>query len=335
MARSTKSRLTLAVIFGILILGLLAWGIYSFNVQQSALREQQEQQQQEQPADLLAGKAATLSVYAYDQAADTPATTKAIVPFYLVESPTVSSREITGAVNVDGDALSSTARTSFTEGLVVGDVVVGLAANGTYYGKPSASKTIDGQSVPLDVNVYAIATSGGDVIIKDKDETTLTVSATGTANLTLGASQEEPLHYMRIENNNTNLAWNVFGFFIDKPAGTNITAFTGSGVTTGHAAVGYSKGGNDLVRVETDDEIFYFNEPIMLLEYDYIQLNDLAVKADGDGCAADDTFTIYVFDANWFRSSKKVALMLGAETDADSPADVGAGDYSETYACTA
>jgi len=335
MAKGTKARnigITLAVIA---FLGIMGWAVYSFSVAQTAYNYGTGNMSQT-PTSLI-GKAATVSVFGYDQAAASPQSSKIAGLLYLIENPVTSAdgKTISGTFAADGTTLSTTARTDVTEGLNVGDTFIGVIANGTYYGKPSSAYEIKAQSGNLDLDAYKTATSGGKIVLKDTDETVITASAVGTNNLTLAATQDEKFYLFRIENNNSARAWNVEGFYIDKAVGSNLSAFSGSGTTTGSYAVGYSKGGEGLLRTDADDEIFYFSSPIMLLEYDSIDLSDLKVKADGDGCAVGDTFAIGVFDANWFRSAKTNSLKLGAETDADSPADVGVSDYSVTYACQA
>jgi len=289
----------------------------------------------------LKGKAATVSVYAYDQAANSPQSTKIIVPLYLITNPVIGANEVTGdSFAADGAVLSSSARTDVTEGLTVGTSFAAIAVNDTYYGQWSPATTISSQAMTLDLNGYAVAAHGGNIVLRDKDDVTITPSATGTVNLTLGATETEGFKYFRIENNNSNKAWNVLGWYIDKATGSNISKFTvGSGGTESNKAslsgVGYTKGGNNLIRTDNDDEIFYFNEPLLLLEYDKVEVADMQVTADGDGCAVGDTFTIYVFDGSWYRSAKTNSMKFGAETDADSPSDVGASDFSKAYACNA
>ena len=287
----------------------------------------------------LKGKAATISVFAYDKASNTPSTTKTVVPLYLVQNPTVTATKVTGEdFAADGTDLSSSSRTDVTEGLTVGDKFVAIAANGSYYGAWSSIITIDKQAKNLDLDNWAIATNGGDIELKDEGENVIANGEGGT-NLTLGASETESFYYLKIKNNNTNSAWNVAGFFIDKAANSNITTFSGEGTTTENYAVSYAKDGTfGLERTDADDVMFTLATPVMLLEYDQIKFNDLQVRADGDGCAAVDSgeaFSIYVFDKAWFRSSKENAMMYGAETDSDSPVDVGANDYSETHYCDA
>lgn len=286
----------------------------------------------------LKGKAATESVFAYDKAADTPSTSKLNAPLYLIESPVVTTDKVTGdAFAADGTTLSTSARTAVTEGLNVGDTIIAIAANNTYYGKWSAVKTIESQAENLDLDSYTtIGSSSGDIILKDEDESTVTPGG-GATNLTLGASQTESFYELKIKNNNTNKAWNVGGWFIDEAAGTNISSFSGTGTTEGSFAVGYSKSTTGLGRTDTDDVVFTLAEPVLLLEYDYITIKKLQVQADGDGCKATsgEVFSVYVFDKAWYRSSKENAMKYGFETDADSPSDIGASDYSETYYCTA
>ena len=355
MARTSR------VIIGLLtllVIGILAIGgylVYWMSTQQAALGVQKCLSDSECPSgykcvnevcektieSTLKGKAATISVFAYDYASDTPSTSKLVLPLYLVESPIITTTKVSGTeFAADATDLSSTSRTDITKGIVVGDKVTAIAVNASGYGIWSAIIEISTQAVNLDLKSYSTAIAGaGDITVKDKDENIIAdVGSAGTVasayNLTLGASAEEQFNYIRVENNNTNTAWNVKGIFFDAPTGNNISSITGTGTTKGDYSTSYTKSSTTLQRTEADDYVIELSEPVLLLEYDYIQFENIQIKADGDGCGT-ELISVNVFDSNWFRSSKENAMILGIETDADSPVDVGVGDYSEYLTCTA
>lgn len=329
MAKNTKLVTTFVIIGILAMIGLVGYGVYMLSVQQTAFEEREELD----IPSTLEGKAATVDAYAYDQAANNPSTTQAAVPLYLITSPVVTSEKISGNFAADGTALSTSSRTSITEGLNVGDKYVAVAVNDTYYGVVSDVKTISSQSETLDLDVYATASSGS-ITLKDEDENTIAEDGAGT-NLTLGASESESFDELKIKNDNTDVAWNVGGFFVGMVDDTNMSSMTGEGTSGGDYSVSYSKSGS-LERTSADDIMWEFSEPVMLLEYDYVTITDLQVKADGDGCSSTgETWSIYVFDKTWFRSGKENALKIGAEDDTDSPSDVGIGDVSASYYCTA
>jgi len=342
MAKTSNVIVGLIAFLVITVLLVGGLGVYYMAKQQTAL----ERREAEVVPPALVGKSVTLSAVAYDQAADSPSSTQAVAPLYVILEPTeVTDTKVKGnGFAADGTSLSSSARTDVTSGLKVGNKIIAIAVNKTvsagtgYYGVWSDVKELDGQQVLLDLDVYKVAASGGQITLRDKDENTIDIGG-GDVNLTLGASETEQFDYLRIENNNTNAAWNVVGFFIDKASGTNLTGFSigASSKTEGTYEIGLAETDKGLERTDADDEVFEFAEPIMLLEYDYIKVTDLQVKADGDGCASTtgEAFTIYIVDGTWFKSSKENAMIFDWEDDSDSPSDVGASDLSATYYCTA
>ncbi len=279
----------------------------------------------------LAGKTATLNTYATDQSAD-DTSTKAAAKCYIITEPVVSEDMVVpgelGSFAADGTDLSSTGKTSVTAGVTVGKSYTGVCANASWYGAFSPVKNVLTQSEDLELHVWNIA-SGISVTAKDEDENSIAILDAGAGvNLTLGASESESLDEIKFKNNNSNAAYNLWGFYFDTDSETNLTSITGEGTTAGDYLIGYSKTTTGLGKTSKDDEVFKFDEAILLNEFDQVEANNIQFKADGDGCEADggETLTLYGVDANWYRSSKEKAMKFGPETDADSPADVGLAD---------
>ncbi len=336
MAKETRTRNILIGFAIFVVLGVLIWMAIMFSNQQTAWEEAQER---DVPISLI-GKAATISVFAYDKAANSPQTAKTVVSLYLIRNPVVTDTKISGEFLADGTLLSSSSRTDVTEGLKVGDKILGIALNtstATFYGVPSSIIEITGQSEILDLDIYNVTTTGT-IILKDEDETTLSnvtpASVVSAVNLTLNAGEVETFDSIRIKNTFVNTGWNVAGFYWDLAAHTNITSIVGTGTTTGSYSMGFDKVAVGFEKTDKDDIVFALTEPVMLLEYDYIKFSGIQIKADADGCAVPENLSLYVYDKAWFRSTKEPAMMFGAETDADSPANIGAADHQAIINCT-
>lgn len=337
MARKSNMFMVLLAVGVIAILvmgGIVTWSVMS---QQSALDEAAAAAQTSGPTSLQ-GKTAVVSVYAYDHAVDSPSTTKRNVPLYLFvgngDDPIqVTPTKVSGKLAADGTALSSTARTDISDGMNVGKNILGIAVNNTYYGDFSTQEAIKEQAETYDVKVWTVASTGGKVTWYDEDGTSIaTAGDAGTANVTIGASDAYTFEKMKVENNNTDKAWRVAGFYIQKETGGNMSAYTMSGSTTGDVVTGIKKDSTkySLESKDNVDVVFVFDTPVLLLENDQVFTPGFTVESDGDGCAvAESIGTFKWFDANWFRSSSdETAVVFGAETDATSPADVAASDLT-------
>lgn len=315
--------MVLLFVIGLAVVGGIGYMIYSDSQQQTALDKQTEVIQS---GSSLTGKPATVSVKGLDGANDNAQIASHL---YLVKNPTVGTEEITGQLSADGTALSTSSRTDVTEGLNVGDKIVAVASNATYFGFPTEVKTIAGsQSMLMDVTSYS-TTDQLDIILKDKDENTLGRSG-ATRNLTLGSDETEVLDTVKFELNTTNKAFNLAGFYFDKSttADTNVSKIEKpSGYSGG---VSFSKASLNLERTEADDIVFLLSEPKLMLEYDSVEIRDgISFTADGDKANAPETVVLYALDKVWIKSSvNSDKLIYAYETDASTKADVGMTDPS-------
>ena len=330
MAKSTTFVVVMLAVLAVTAIIGVGYFVYS-DMQQTALQEEEAEKAAVEGPTTLQGKAATVSTVAYDKAADV-ASTQAAAPLYLIvgnsDSPiTATADSITGeSFAADNSSLSTSTTTDTTSGVNVGDTIIGIASNNTWYGAPGAVETIDSQNYKYDVDVYRVATNGGKVTWYDEDDNSFTNS---TSNITVAASQEYTFSKLKIENNVSNRAWNIAGFYLQEPTGTNITSYALDGTTSGDYEVGISKDSTaySLESRDNVDVVFALDEAVLLLEYDKIYTPSLTVEADGDGCnTGEEMAKLKVFDANWYRSNKQQAMLFGAEDDKDSPADIGGND---------
>lgn len=332
----------LKVIFGaallvVMIVGILAVpGLWKSGQQATALPEQTAQQaaiitQGGNPD--LTGKTVTMSVFANDYASDAPTSTHAAAPLYLCVSPKSNGAnlECDSFASDGGTILDTSSRTSVSSGVTVGNTVQGIAFNGTWYGDLGPVLTIPNQAVNYDVKVYRAATNGGKVTLKDVDQNAV---IKGTRNVSVGADEAYTFYSLKIENNNSNRMWDLWGIYFDLVASTNISRFDGSATNRLDGTTFNPASTVDLGRTSEDDKRLVFSKVVRLKEYDSIVLNDLTLIGDGEGCSTDgEDVTMHVVDANYFRSSDFNGLGYGPETDAASPADVGVSDYSQTFTC--
>lgn len=284
----------------------------------------------------LKGKPATITVKAVDKANDD---TQIAANGYICTNPTVTDTSIVCGFQ-DSKVLSSTATTDFTSGLVVGDKYVGLASNNTYFGFPTVVKDILTQADPLTLETYS-TTSDMFFELKTAGDAIITASG-GTQNLTLSASEGEILGQVKLQQNVTNTAVNLAGFYFDKATNGNMTKVEEAGDvaakipsgTTGFAATT----GVSLTATEAEDVVFLFDTPVILKEYDSVTIEDgIKLTADSDGCTAGgENVVIYSLDKIWTLSSKDTnKFVYSYESDAATPADVGLADQSFTFSCTA
>lgn len=289
-------------------------------------------------SELLRGKPVTLSVLSNDMAAASPESTQANTKLYLLRGDTeadlvVTDTKISGEdFASDGGNLKTDDALEITKKITVGDYVIGLAANNTYYGIPSEIKELKDQGEGMDLDSWRI-TSGGDIELREVGESTSLLK--GTKNVTLTTSKIVSFEYMKIYQNISNRALWVGGVYLNFVDQTNVSNFECVGATSDSSrneleGVGYSMS-SGLLRTTNDDYFVEFNKPIMLLGYEYIKMPGCKITADTSGTGTGEDFTVYVVDVNWFRSVKETALMLGFEDDSPDHADVGRSDISETY----
>jgi len=329
--------MSIAVIAGI--------GFYIYNASQQTALDQEQQAKLESgqiAVDTLKGKPVTLSTLAYDRSADNM-NTMVVAPAYVITDPVVSSTEVSGTFAADGTSLSSAARTDITAGLSVNGQIAVIAANDSWYGvwgdkgsgnlmKPTS------QAENLDLYVYR---AGGDIniTIDDTDGNAISMNNGSVRNLTLGASEAETLEKFKIKQQTANRAYNLKGFYVSLDnSDANITSISCKDSTiTGASGVSIDASTLNLLNTQNDDWLFEFSAPVLLLEFDSAEIDTLTLKADGDGCpgtAGGEHIQFCVFDINWYRSNSKNAMILGPETDAATPADVGAANVCATIRCT-
>jgi len=317
------------VMIALLVVVVFLGGYYIWSdQQQTALEEEREVAIREEGVSLM-GKPAELSVYCKDLGNDN---TKTAAGFYIIVDPEVTDNEITGNFAADGTTASTTARKSVTEGLTVSSNYLGIASNSTYFGFPTEIKSITKQAENVDLGMYTTVGTL-DIVVKDKDENILTMVEAAT-NLTLGADESEVLDEIEFQCNDTDKAVNLAGFYIDLPAGTNIT---GVEISAGYSGTpGVTESNINLKSTEADDYLFLFDSPQLLLEYDSVELSRvLKLTADGDGCCDcnGEYFEVYALDKIWTKSSLEDKMIYAYETDATSPADIGVSNPKEKYLC--
>jgi len=306
------------VVIGMLALLVLGYGVYQMTAVPPV---QPAEPTPGETTTSLWGKSVVLSTAALDKAAD-DVNTKAAVPVYVLTGKN-------GFVYTDED-LSSSARTDLTNGLTVGDTATLWAFNNTWYSKGPVDKYLATQQETVDLEVYAV-TDDLDMTLYNSDGTALTEGS--NANISIAAGATDYFEKFKIKQNVSNRAFNFLGIFADLDTETNISA-----ITIGAMDTTLAETTTGLKRVTTDDYIWQVSTPVMLLEYDSIVVGPITITGDGDGCSAGtsttaDDVTLYVFDGNYYFSTKGAEVKFGGETDAVSPADVGASDQSYTFIC--
>lgn len=266
------------------------------------------------PADTvtsqLYGKAATLSLSARDKGAD-DTTTRRSVPFYVL-SPS-GTYLATG-----GSSTSTSGAATFTSGVSVATKPYKVTAfNATYGSINGLQDVLITNEAPLaDIPIYTISTSETLTMYDDNDLALSTVQA----NATVGAGETYRFSKLRIKNPNANTAFRVNGLYWDLDIGTNISSIS---INDNNVD---ALGTLPLNSVTSDDLTWKLKAPKLLYEFDFMDINSIAAQADGDN--PNEAWTLYVADGEYYYSSRDKGVVFGSETDATSPADVGAANPS-------
>lgn len=339
----SKTITTIMILLLVVVVIAVAYFIYS-DTQAKKLEQEQIIIREEAPAVGLTGKPGTLSVFALDKS-NSDKTTKAAGQLYVITDPVITADKITGGFSTDGTLMSTTVRTSVTTGITVGTKFAAIASNSTYFGFPTTELTFGtsnpngdgyslngvGQSQTLDIDVYKTAPTINLKMYEGLNE--VKEADISTFNFSIGADQVAVPDTIDIEMNLTNVAVNLAGFYIDLPADTNISSIE---IQTA-GSEGLAESTLNLVNTETDDYVFEFSSPILMLPWDKLTLtNALKFTGSGTGCTgADDgdLFTFYMLDKIWYKSADESAMKYMYETDASTSEDIGMGIEVMNYSC--
>jgi|GEM_PF-4657860 len=347
--------MSVIVTVALLVIIFAAIATVYFVSKQTTLQEKQtdttEKQAEAAATDNLAGKPATISTYSNDRA-NVNSVTHAASALYLILNPVVTADSITGTFAADGTLLSSSSRTDITNGISMGLKFVAISSNSTYFGFPTKELTVgvaepgiltEGQSANLDVDTYR-TTNSLKITMKEASTDTETLTNGGsTKNLTVAANEVVVLNYLEIQQNQSNRAFNLAGFYIDKTSNGNISEIgkasdysTGSG----NSNPPFDVSATDIMSTEADDVRFALTTPILMKEYGKVTFTDaIKLTGDSDGCASansGESYVLYVFDKIWYKSSVTSDKMIYAvETDSSSHTDIGMTNPSFTILCAA
>lgn len=295
---------------------------------------------QEPIANLLQGKASTLTVRADDVEASSILGVS--VPLYVVKG---------GEITTSATVLSPSGTT--ITGYSVGDTISLVAFNNTYSGEWIKDYKIPSESPNIILKVHRIAPTGfGLWTVRNEASNAQTQTVAGRINITsMSASQSNSLTF-KYENNGTYMAYDLGGFYADTVVNTNITTidFATDNPTTkkGSAKIlagspylpNPRRGSLSSARQSLADKIFEVQDAnggaFRLRAGDYIKWTG-SFLVNGNGCPSVDTgeaLRVYAYDIVNYVSYDNKNIFLGAETDAPSPADVGSGDTTAGTSAT-
>ncbi|MDP2685095.1 MAG: hypothetical protein Q8P20_08750 [bacterium] len=276
------------------------------------------------------GKAATLTVAAFDKANDSDTQTSGPSAYVWLHNGG-DKKLITNA-----GTLSATSRLSVTD-ISTGDVVDAIAFSSSttsgWYGVPKTGFTVAKESQPLDLDVYAAVVSGDriDVDVFDEDGNNVGAGIDGSqVNLTFSGTSGDVASFEKIKytQNQSNLAFRASAFLIDVTETSNITKVTiGSSSPSG---VGSQSSANTIERLRTSDYFIPIEPPIMMMENEELILTSISFESTGsvgNGNAAGEAITLRLVDSGYF-IDKNRQLGFGYEDDTSSHGDVGTGDMS-------
>jgi len=249
---------------------------------------------------------------------------------------------------IAGTSLAASGTTSINS-VGVGDSVKCTAFNNTFYGdlNPKEIKLATEGGVAYVIPVNRV--QGAKVTFFNKNDKSLNEFST---NFSLPANGAYSFSRVKVEQNNTNSAYALWGIAFDTPRSSNIsdiqmnTVGQLSSVVANNGAVSVERSTGGLTRVTTLRFIFKFKqngqEGVLLKQNDYVTTGALTFSGNGNGCggypatASGESITYYVIDANQYVSinpSTQGLVKVGAETDASTGTDVGFGDITGTLNC--
>ncbi len=316
--RGVTSGLMVTLIIGVVILIAIV-GFLAFT-QFQATQPPEPGEVVVQPT--LLGKGSVLSINARDQAPDDK-TTRRSVPVYIQDPDEIFTAS-------GGTSTSTTQAQDFTSGIFVSELPYKVAAFNNTYGSVDGlvDVVIERQAKTVDLNVYTIARSLEITFFDTNDVALPTFNGT---NLTLAGGQTDDFTKVKIKNNDTDTMYRLFGIYVDLIENTNVSTanFNDARVS--------DEGTMSLSRTSADDLTFGLVAPILMAEFDSVELDSLAVTADGDGCIGTLTerWVWNFVDGEYYFSAQGEGVKFGPENDATSPADVGAPDYTSQGYCLA
>ncbi|GEM_PF-3879525 len=274
-----------------------------------------------------AGKAATLTLAAFNLANDS-LTQEGDPGAYVWLHGSAGDKTL---VTNNGN-LAATSRLSVTD-VSTGDVVDAIAfvtsATVGYYGVAETDVTITKESQPLDLDVYSaiVSGSGVDIDVFNQDDTVYADNV-DTVNVSLtGTTDTYKMSRIRLNQNQSNMAWNVGAIGFDVVDGSNIT-FEIDSSTSGNIA--NTESGQKLSRISSTEFIFPFSTPVLLLENQELTINGILFENDGTSEGSIEVVTVRLIDYAAFIGATDNQLMFGYEDNSDTEADVGTGDITFT-----
>lgn len=283
-----------------------------------------------------ASVASSLGVYSMDVAAISGSPYQVATPIYAWEDG------FPGKLLADAKASSATTTTKI-DGINTKKKYNVGAFNGTYYSVVLDSNnkgTLGFQKVAVElesetaqINNYkisrdlAVDLQKGTTMITGKDST-LKGSWHMYGNVSMTASQTDTFN-LKVKNNQSSTAYNLYAFGVDVPVGTNVSEITNSGLVSTMTVPQRLK--------DTVNYVFAISQPVMLMEFDSYTTPEFKIKADSDGCSTKgEEITWYTMDMGQYKSVASTTLsniLTGVEDDSSSHNDVGGPDVTVVMNC--
>lgn len=226
--------------------------------------------------------------------------------------------------HVSVDSGTSTSATADTTTLMPINAQAGAVCfDSTFYGdKESFTVKTDPYNVKLDVYDIGTATRYFD----DSGDGITEITSDTSANITMGASQTECFSII-LEETDTRSQYRFKGVGFNMSSASNIVDITVKQAVKDGVVTSMREGTiPERLRTQLD---WYYELPnyITLNQNDELEIQQVCFEASGSN-PAEDFFMIFL-DESWYESVQPATsgqILSGVETDADTPADVGAGD---------
>lgn len=257
------------------------------------------------------GKAATVTLNAYDQSTDNPYSAAVDTTVYVFRSKTAAEANNANYVFTGTD----TSAASVT-GVNVGDTVTIVGGNVTYYMDALQGHCVTSVNDNVNLNVWAIPAESSLLTVVYTDTTGSTAMTTGSSGTdyteALGASQIKA-HALKLTNNVANRAYQLggYGFAVL----TNISSITVNDpafslTTTPNYLSNVAIGANNSAQntITRSYSVYKLNTPMVLTEFAEKKIPFTVTVSSNEpvachGCSVESGYAGVALDTSWTRGS--------------------------------
>lgn len=262
------------------------------------------------------GTSATVSVAAFDRAADTST---------QVAATNYGWKDNGDRIYLGSNSGASDSRSDYSN-LVVGDSYESVAFDDTYDYGVSKSGEVDSESELANLDVWTGAGTG---------DLTAAVYYDGSSTTdvsTLGSEETLALDYLQLKLDASNKAYSPGVVAFKLPSGTNISSVDMPSAEKVSVPESLSTDYDYAFRLDSIDlngeSVSVPSEEPAMSEWDVMKTGRVVFEADSDGTTGESVTIAYLDNAPFIDTADELAY--GVEDDTSSPSDVGVGVKTDT-----